>query len=45
LETAANLLERRRSEHVPERCAFSHWAKRKQNLLWLISIPKQCALR
>jgi hypothetical protein len=45
LETAVNLVERRRSEHAHKRCAFSHWAKRKQSLLWLISAPKQCALR
>ena len=44
LETAGNLLKQRGPEHVPERCAFSHWAKRKQNLLSLKSTPKQRAL-
>ena len=43
LELAANLVERRYSKHAPGRCAFSNWAKRKQNLLNLTSIPKQCA--
>ena len=44
LEIAANLGERSRSRYDRERCAYSHWAKRKQNLLRRLSIPKQCAL-
>lgn len=45
LEIAANLVERSRdARDAPERCKFSHWASRKQNLLGPISIPKQCML-
>ena len=44
LEIAAKLGERSCSRHDPGRCAYSHWARRKQNLLGGLVIPKQCAL-